>query len=380
MFDNYKFRVGIVGNGKMGTDLFYYLNDFDFQLVWLVRDEVKKNGLHDKYVKKLDRAVKNGLIDHDFYNDKKNNTIISSDPESLKNCHLILETINEDIKMKRELFQGLFETVNDNCIFASNSSSFVPSKICPDRERAGKLFGLHFFYPVKFKNIAELIKPGGYDPAGLETIRGFLGKINKFYFVQDEKNPFLLNRMFLPFEAEAVGILDEGRLTALQIDALIEKHFFPIGIFRMFDSIGIDILYTSIKEYSGYYPDKNCFDPVLFRLGSMIVRNELGLKTGKGFYDYSGRMRAEELPEDDYVCGAVERLRDVYINAAYKFLESNAMTGDEMEYAVKEYVGIKKGPLELSREIGLSKIYQRLDLHYGKTGNEFYRPSDLLKN
>ncbi len=148
----------------MGEAIFYHLNDFEYSLVWICREQELRDKAIEKYDKKLRRMHKTDVIDDETYTFKKDNTTITMDLEVLSNCDLIIEAIIEDLEIKSALFKQLDIIVDKNCIFVSNSSSIKPSRMCPDSERRDKFAGLHFFYPVRFSPIVEIIETNDCSP------------------------------------------------------------------------------------------------------------------------------------------------------------------------------------------------------------------------
>jgi 3-hydroxyacyl-CoA dehydrogenase len=379
MIRDYNFYIGIIGSGRMGSDILYYLNNFDFKLVWIVIDEQTADDLRGKYLKKLDRSLKNGLISQSEYDKKKAGIIISVDYNKLADCDLIIEAITEDVEIKKDVFKKIAGVVKKKCILSSNSSSLIPSKICPNKNLLDRFIGIHFFYPVQLKNIVELIITNRTSNYCLNIAQQFLKKINKFYLLQNEKNSFVLNKVFLPYQLESYNILKEGKLTVEQIDYIIEKNIFPIGIFKMYDSVGIDIICPSVREYAKTFEHPELFNDFLMYLESMINEKKLGQKTKIGFYDYNNLGNIDFKINDDYTEDIAKRLLYLYINTVYNFIEMNSINEKEADFALKEYGDLNKGPIELSCEIGKNKIYEFLENYFIKTKNYLFKPSSLLK-
>ena len=140
--------IGIIGEGKMGTNLFYYLLDFGFSIIWVCSEEADIEKIIKSFNKKLKRSLDTGIMDETSCSKVKVNTIITNDLLQLHQCDLIIEAVSEDLTIKKRLFKDLDRIVNKDCIFASNSSSFIPSELLASEYRKDKLVGLHFFYPV----------------------------------------------------------------------------------------------------------------------------------------------------------------------------------------------------------------------------------------
>lgn len=377
-------NIGVIGEGKMGTDIFYYLNDFDFQLIWIYKEKNIKDELIKKFNKKLNRLLNSNIIDQEKYNFKLNNTIISDDINHLSNCDFIIEAIFEDIDKKRKLFNELDKILKTNCILATNSSSLIPSKLLINKNRIDKIIGLHFFYPIKYKNIVEFITTKHTQENIINLVKDLLTKINISHLLLDEENAFPLNKIFLDFQALAYNIYQEGILTFNEIDELVKENIFPIGVFEFFDSVGNEIMLASIKNYIENYNNKDFYMPLINKLEELVKQNKLGIKTNHGFYDYSNNEKERKIQNDNkninqYKTAIINKLKYTFINSSYKYAENKICTLEEIEYAMKEYMGIEKGPVELSNEIGNNKIYSTLLEYYNQYKNEIFKPSFLLK-
>lgn len=378
--------IGIIGDGKMGTDIFYYLNEYDFKLVWICLNKEIKDELTSKFNKKTNRLLKSDIIDQDKYDFKLKNTIISDDIDELEDCDIVIEAIFENLDKKKELFKKLDNILKNDCILSSNSSSIIPSKLFINKNRFDNIIGLHFFYPLKFKNIVEIIYTEYTQNTIKEAIKNFLKKINFRFLILEEKNAFILNKIFLDFQTMSFNIFQEGYLSIKDIDALIKENIFPIGVFEFFDTVGNDIMLVSINNYIESYENKDFYLPLLNRLDELVKEKKLGVKTGSGFYSYEkenekfiNNLKNPGIDNESYKTQLVEKLQYIYINSAYKSVEHGICSFEEIEYSIKEYMNVETGPVELSNKIGKNKIYSALNEYYKKSKNEVFNPSSLLK-
>jgi 3-hydroxyacyl-CoA dehydrogenase len=339
-------HIGIAGEGKMGSSLFLYLLGFDFRLSWLCSAGGGKEKALKQAGKKLKILLISGVITEKEYGLKSEGTVVTDDPLDLKDCDLLIEAIPEDIAMKNAFFRLADEVINPGCIFTSNSSSIIPSRLVPSEKRKDRFAGMHFFFPVNIKKTVELVASPATSPETTSSLSLFLKSIDKNFFIQDEKNAFLLNRLFLDLQAEAYNLCFEGKLTYRQLDSLVKERFFPAGVFEFFDHVGIDVMLSSIRAYSENAGDKNFYAPLIEKMEELEKNNNLGLKTRKGFYEYCqppGGTIAEgdliEMPAS--LVKTVEmRLRDQFKASVKKVVDSGDITQAELAEAVKDYLGI----------------------------------------
>lgn len=337
--------IGIIGSGKMGEDIFNFLCENDFYLVWVTKNE--KEVLFERFIKRITRKLKAGIITELEHKEIFDRNKITEDFNDLSNCDLILETITEDFEMKKEVFNELEKIAGKDAVIATNSSSIVPSKLV-NNEMQKRLIGLHFFYPIKLKDVIEVIINKNTDPGLLNKISIFLFNLNRFYIKLDEKNAFILNKILLVIQAYVYNYYENNNLSFIVLDELVRKHLFPIGIFEMIDNIGVSTLLTSIKNYLTDFDenDRTYFMPLIKRLENMIENNN-----EQEFYkirDNRISLVISEKIEEKFINGLIY----IYINACYKVLENKILTEHELSYSIKEYFGTTKNPFEIVKEIG----------------------------
>jgi 3-hydroxyacyl-CoA dehydrogenase len=321
--------IGIVGEGKMGTNLFNYLLGFDFSLRWLVSGQADCERITAGIMRKLRRQNEVG---RDFR--------VSREPASLADCDLVIEAIPEDREAKKNLFTTLDNVVGSACILASNSSSILPSEIVPSEESKDRTVGMHFFYPVSLKNAVELVITSRTNDNTIRFCEDFLKKINRFYLVQDEGSAFVLNRIYLEFQLEAWKITEEGLHTIPSVDRLVHENISPAGIFDFFDSVGIDVILPSIRNYIRNYSEQGRYDSLIKKMESMISKGELGVKSGMGFYTYPAGLE-EDLPTTGGETDAqiIARLKEALAGAIRDLHQSQRYSVDDLMIALKEYIG-----------------------------------------
>ncbi len=275
--------IGIIGSGKMGSDIFNYLSDFNFNLVWFTRNPDHKAVLRNTYQKKIKRQLKHGIISQEIF-DFRNKYKITNDLIELSDCDLILESVIEELDIKLEIFQELDRIVKPSCILASNSSSILPSELCENVQRKNRILGLHFFYPIAFKNVVELISSDYTDEISIEKAKLFLDDIKRFYIEQQEQSAYVLNRILLQLQLVAFGFIKEIGLGYKQIDIIAKKIVTEFGLFEMMDQVGHNTMHNAVMNYSKKDPDKRRYEPLLKELRHRQSLSEN--KTSYLFYDY----------------------------------------------------------------------------------------------
>jgi 3-hydroxybutyryl-CoA dehydrogenase len=342
--------VGIIGEGKMGTNLFYYLLDFGFLLTWVCSKDADTEKITRTFNKKIKRLAEAGIINETNCSKILANTDITSDIQQLKNCDLVIEAIPEDIDLKQQLFARLEKIVSSDCVIASNSSSIRPSELSGLLISKNRVVGLHFFYPVALKNIVEIIIPEGTSTVVTERIRNFLSGIKRDHLQLKEDYGFILNRIYLDFQNEAFLATVEEKLTFSRMDSIIKSHFFPAGVFDFCDSVGNDIMLASVKNYIIDYPEKDHYTGFTRELERLVNDHRLGIKSGSGFYSYPAEEIEHDLTMNESTMKMItERLHSTMISSIEKFSSLTGINTVVLNNAMKEYLGSDRDLIPIQR-------------------------------
>jgi len=281
-------HVGILGGGKMGFNLFSYLSGFGFDLSLYQRSNPEK--LLKKHQRKISRQYKNGIISETKYNQLLDNQQIGSALEIITKADLVIECLAEDLQIKNQFFQESEKIVSSDTIFATNSSSILPSEINISDDRKPNLVGMHFFFPIKTKSFVELISSEHSSEITIKSAVSFLNKISKQILYQNSENAFLVNKVLLDLQSAAYNLSISKKLSYEFIDRAVSNSFMSLGIFEMMDHIGLDVLQNSIKNYLRDNDEIDKYLPLLDKLSEMNKNQCLGIKIGKGFYNYSEKI------------------------------------------------------------------------------------------
>lgn len=268
-------KIGIIGSGKMGSDIFNYLTDYTYNLIWFTRNDEHQLLLRESFDKKIKRQLKHGLINDDIF-ELRNNFKITTQLSDLSDCDLIIESVIEDQSVKTEVFEILEKIVKPSCIIVSNSSSIVPSVYSQNLIRKNRIAGIHFFYPMAIKNVSEIVFSELTDELTRESIRLFLDSINRFYIEQEEKTAFILNRFLLEIQIKAFELQKNYKIGFNEIDEIAKSIIPDFGLFEMMDMVGHHTMYNSILNYSLMDMDKQKYKPLLSELNHKLENKESG--------------------------------------------------------------------------------------------------------
>ena len=352
-----EYTIGIVGCGKMGTNLFHFLAGFPFSLVLICKSPGASEKIRQTFKRKLERSLKHGLTDRVTYDYRLSNTIISQSLKDLKDCDLVIESISENLEFKKELFQNLDQIVSETCILASNSSSFSPEDLIPHERRKHNTIGLHFFYPVALTDLAEVNTLNTTSPETIAFIKSFLNRINKFYLVFSETANFTINKMFLKLQAGCCLLHQQYGLSYARIDTIIKETLFPVGVFEFFDHVGIDTMHAAVTNYLKNFAGEQFYYPLIDELETLYKQGKLGKKSGEGFYQYQNTITPDSLHgkdlQQEILTGEIKNmLYQWYLEPVYQVVSNNICTKAEIDHIVKEYMNASQSPFVLAQHTG----------------------------
>jgi 3-hydroxyacyl-CoA dehydrogenase len=347
-------KVLIIGSGKMGTNLFHYLSGFPVELVWLCLNENEQQKAEQNFQKKSGRKLRSGLISRQEYDEMLKRVCITSDTAMLRDCNFIIEAIWEDKKNKQQLFAKLDGLLPPDAIITTNTSSIPISELIPSDNRKKFFAGLHFFYPIELRDIAEINTHADTDPAVTRKIKEFLMSIGRRAILLDERNNFLLNRLLLPMQNEAYKIIQEGKLSIPELDALARSRLLPVGIFEFFDQVGIDVMNASIRNYAEAYPDGSDYSALIACLASLAEKGKLGVKRGEGFYQYPLATDTIVIGTDKLAASTdlIKRLSNAFFQPMVKARSEKFMSPEELDHAIREYWGFETSVFDMAKKAG----------------------------
>jgi 3-hydroxybutyryl-CoA dehydrogenase len=280
-------NITVIGSGTMGNGIAHTFAQFGYK-VNLV--DISKEAL-DKALatitKNLDRQVQKEAITEDVKNTTLKNITTHTDLlEAAKNADLVIEVVSENLETKLKIFKQLEEVCPPNTIFASNTSSISITKIASVTKRADKVIGMHFMNPVPVMKLVEVIRGYNTSDEVCDLIMETAKKLNKVPVEVNDYPGFVANKILMPMINEAIITLNEGVAGVEEIDTVMKLGMaHPMGPLQLADFIGLDVCLSILKVLQdGFGNPKYAASPLLV---NMVTAGHLGVKSKKGFYDYS---------------------------------------------------------------------------------------------
>lgn len=279
-------KVGVVGCGAMGAGIVQLGLQAGYEVVAReINDDFLKKGL-DRVKGSLEKLAVKGTITVEDKDDAIRRLTGVTSLSELAGCDFIIEAVPENMDLKLETFKALDGICGPDTIFASNTSSFSVSQMAASTSRPGKFIGLHFFNPATLMPLVEIIRTIGTEPAVFDTAFAFVKSLKKTPVVAKDNAGFIVNLLLTPFLLDAIRALQEGVASVADIDAAMKlgcNH--PMGPLMLADFIGLDVLVNGANSLFEEYREKRYAPLPLMK--RMVTLGSLGLKTGKGFYDWS---------------------------------------------------------------------------------------------
>ncbi len=280
-------QISVIGGGTMGNGIAHVFaqNGFKVNLID-IKQEVLDKALAT-INKNLDRMVAKEKITADQKDQTLTNIQTHTSLESgVSNADLVVEAATENVEIKLDLFRQLDNLTRAGCILASNTSSISITKIGSVTTRPEKVIGMHFMNPVPIMKLVEVIEGFKTDKKVTENIVELSKKLGKVPALTQDYPGFIANRILMPMINEAIISLHEGVADVTEIDTIMKLGMaHPMGPLQLADFIGLDVCLAILNVlYEGLGNQKYAPSPLLI---NMVTSGDLGVKSGRGFYDYS---------------------------------------------------------------------------------------------
>ena len=220
--------------------------------------------------------------------------------EAVKNADFISETVAEKKDTKKEIFEQLDKLCPEKTIFSSNTSSLNAFDVMP-KNRLKNSFMVHWFFPAHIVPVVEVVCAPEVSNETRELTVALLKKVNATPVVMEKFIPgFVVNRLYRALGREIFFLLDNGYMNADQLDLAgklaLGARMMILGLVKRYDYTGLDISANNLKNPDFIDPPLDNRPKSLFDL---VEKGDLGIKTGKGFFDYSGKKLEEIIKKRD---------------------------------------------------------------------------------
>ena len=290
--------------------------------------------------------------------------------EAVSDADLVIEAVPEQMSIKEDTFASVDEHAPEHAILASNTSSLSISEIASATDRPEQVVGLHFFNPPVKMDLVEVTYGEATTDETAEIAYEWAESIDKTpIYVRKDVHGFVVNTVLVPFMEEAAWMLSNDETTVREADAtMVYERGYPMGPFELNDFGGIDVAYHFRDESGQSVPPA---------IEEKVENENLGKKTGKGFYEYEDGDGVDYEPEDS---GGYDALRAeaVMVNRAAWLVGNDVATPEEIDIGLRLGGSFPEGMCRRGDRIGLDRVLEKLEELHAEYGADRYEPADYL--
>lgn len=278
--------IGIIGSGTMGSGIAEVAAGAGLQvLLHDVSAQALAGGLA-RIKQSLNRAVEKDRITAVAATEIYARIQAVATLAELASADIVVEAVQEDLNIKRELFQKLDNMLRPEALLASNTSSLSITSLAAVTARAAQVVGMHFFNPPPLMKLVEVVRGKQTSDETVQTTVELARRLGKAPVVCKDTPGFIVNRVARPFYGEALRLLGEGIAPVDVIDRIVKHEGgFKMGPFELMDLIGIDVNYAVTQSVYEQFFHEPRFRPHPIQR-QMVEAGTVGRKTKQGFYKY----------------------------------------------------------------------------------------------
>lgn len=287
-------KVGVLGTGLMGSGIVQVCAQAGYAVVAREVEDRYWQKAFEKIGGFLQKAVEKEKITQEDREAALGRMTGTTELSELADCDLVIEAVVEDLEVKNEMLGELDRLCPDHTIFASNTSSLTIAEMAAATGRPDRVVGLHFFNPVPVMRLVEVVRAIQTSEDTFRTTWAFAESLGKIPIAARDNSGFVVNLLLVPYLLGAVRAVESGVASIEDIDkGMVHGCGHPMGPLTLLDFVGIDTTYRIAEIMFQEYKEPVYAAPPLLR--KMHLAGFHGRKTGRGFYDYSGK---EPVPMD----------------------------------------------------------------------------------
>ena len=388
-------KAGIIGSGTMGGGIAMCFANAGIPVHIIDQDEDNLKRGVSVIEKNYEFMVNRGRLTAEQKDSVFGLVSSSLDYKDVADCDIVIEAVYENLELKHKIFKSLDEHVKPGAILASNTSGLDVDSIAAVTNRPELVVGTHFFSPANIMRLLEVVRGAQTSDETLASVMAIGKKLKKAAVVSLNAPGFIGNRMLFGYTAQANMLLLEGALPH-QIDQALESFGLNMGPFRMMDLVGLDLGWRA-RKLGGKE------SPLHAKIGDELCeQNRFGQKSNAGYYNYSEGSRAPNpAPENEKTYEKISSengftRRDIsdeeivdrcilaLINEGADILsEGVAQRAADIDVVYINGYGFpiwRGGPMHHANAMGIDKVVEKLNKYREITGNDVYKPSEMLVN
>lgn len=278
-------RVGILGSGIMGSGIAEVAAKTGHEVVLRSRKQETADAMVASLTKSLTKQVDRGKLSQEDADAALARVTATDHIGAVADCDLVIESVVEDMDVKKALFAELDGICKDGAIIATNTSTLSVIDMAVATQRPDRVVGVHFFNPAPMMSLVEIVRPLTASDETVAEVTAFAAACGKDPVEVKDRAGFIVNALLFPYLNNAVRMLENGTANRDDIDTAMKGGCnFPMGPLALLDLVGLDTSLSILDALYEEFRDPNyAAVPALRR---MVTAGQLGRKSGLGFYDY----------------------------------------------------------------------------------------------
>jgi 3-hydroxybutyryl-CoA dehydrogenase len=274
--------IGILGSGIMAGGIAELAAASGHRVVIRARTLAGAEATITGVAARLDRAVAKGRLESDARDTVLAGLSATEHLADLADCDLVIESVVEDLEVKRHLFAELDHHTKPGAILTSNTSTLPIVELAMATGRPERVCGFHFFNPATAMRLVEVVRPITASDETITTVTDLATAWGHRVVEVADRAGFVVNALLFPYLNSAIAMAERGTASIDDIDAAMRGGCgFPMGPFELLDLVGLDTSLSILEALHREFGDPSALPhPWLRRL---VAAGHLGRKTGRGF-------------------------------------------------------------------------------------------------
>lgn len=366
-------KIAIIGSGAMGHGIGQVCAQAGYLVVMRdIKQEFLDNAV-SKVRESMTFLVSKGKLSQEAMDSAMGNVKTTLDmKEAIAGSQIVVEAVPEIMDLKKKVFTEISDLASGDAILATNTSTMSISEIGGVVKNPARFVGLHFFNPVNRMKLVEVIYGNKTSDATADLMVEVSKKIEKVPVkVLKDRPGFIVNRISAPVQAVLSAILDEGKIQPQELDAVMKRMGAKMAPFETADFVGLDVFCHTLDYYAKTLSPK--YAPGKYLKGK-LAKNELGMKSGKGIYEWKGGKAVIDTSKETQDITPMHLLA-VQVNEAVKvWKEGLAQSIQDIDDAVKFGMNAFAGPFALASGMPPEQVAGALDVLQKRYGLDFLKP------
>ncbi|WP_420452428.1 3-hydroxyacyl-CoA dehydrogenase family protein [Ilumatobacter sp.] len=277
--------VGILGSGIMGAGLVEVVARSGRDVVLRSRSRESADAAVEQLSAGLTRQVDKGRLEADERDAIVGRISTTADLADLAGCDLVIESVVEDMAVKKELFAQLDDALEPEALIASNTSTLPIVEMAVVTSRPERVCGIHFFNPAPMMRLVEVVRPLTAADETISTALAFAESCGKDAVEVTDRAGFVVNALLFPYLNSAVRMWEQGTASIEAIDTAMQGGCnFPMGPFALLDLVGLDTSMAILEALHSEFGEPHLVPATSIK--RMVAAGHLGRKSGRGFRAY----------------------------------------------------------------------------------------------